>query len=103
MGDKKLRPSQSSEQRESGSEVHPFLPTRITKITKQFNTDLVNISFSFFFLPVDLDSDVLPCSFVPGNHQVCSEKKEKCYYEEPKANNCFILLVLRKLGTVVLE
>lgn len=40
--------------------------------------------FFGLFLPVDLDSDVLPCSFVPGNHQVCSETKEKCCYEEAK-------------------
>lgn len=42
-----------------------------------------------FFLPVDLDLDVPPCSFVPGNRQVCSERKEKSYYKETKSVTAF--------------
>lgn len=75
-----------------------LIPSFPTKITKQFERDLVSI---IFYLPVDLDSDVLPCSFVPGNHQVCSEKKEKCYHKEPESGYCFFLLVLTKLVTVI--
>lgn len=101
LANRKLKPRQSSEKSSfnNGKGEVKLIPSFPTKITKQFKRDLVSIIF--FFLPVDLDSDVLPCSFVPGNHQVCSEKKEKCYYEKPELGYCFFLLVLTKLGTVI--